>query len=90
VKGNTLPAIPGVKEFPINTKEYSNISKMFARTILDFSNVSSPYESYNTLNSQGEFAISEKGRSPWARAPSGNSYSRQGFFQGRGKRLFGE
>ena len=45
---------------------------MFARTILAFSNVSSPYESYNTLNSQGEFAISEEGRSPWARAPSGN------------------
>jgi hypothetical protein len=46
---------------------------MFARTIVAFFNVSSPYESYNTLNSQGEFAISEEGQSPWARAPSGNS-----------------
>ena len=27
---------------------------MFARTIVAFFNVSSPYESYNTLNSQGE------------------------------------
>jgi hypothetical protein len=26
-----------------------------------------------TLKAQGGFAISEKGRSPWARAPSGNS-----------------
>ena len=61
-----LPAVPGVKKFSINTKEYSNIFKMFARTIVAFFNVSSPYESYNTLNSQGEFAISEEGRSPWA------------------------
>jgi len=45
------PAIPGVKKFSINTKEYSNIFKMLARTILAFFfNVSSPYESYNSLN----------------------------------------
>ncbi len=47
-----LTAIPEVKTFSINTKEYSNIFKMFARTILAFSNVSSPYERDNTLNSQ--------------------------------------
>jgi hypothetical protein len=63
-KRATGTAVPGVKKFSINTKEYSKIFKMFARTIVAFFNVSSPYESYNTLNSQGEFAISEEGRSP--------------------------
>ena len=59
-----LPAVPGVKKFSINTKEYSNIFKMFARTIVAFFNVSSPYESYNTLNSQGESRSAKRDEVP--------------------------
>jgi hypothetical protein len=67
------PAIPGVKKCSIKTKEYSNIFQMFARTILAFTQCQFTLRKYNILNSQGEFAISEEGRSPWARAPSGNN-----------------
>jgi hypothetical protein len=62
--GLAIGAVPGVKKFSINTKEYSNIFKMFARTIVAFFNVSSPYESYNTLNSQGESRSAKRDEVP--------------------------
>ncbi len=65
--GSSNAAVPGFKKFSINTKEYSNIFKMFARTIVAFFNVSSPYESYNTLNSQGESRSAKRDeKSLWA------------------------
>jgi hypothetical protein len=39
IKVGKAPAVPGVKKFSINTKEYSNIFKMFARTIVAFFNI---------------------------------------------------
>jgi hypothetical protein len=37
---------------------------MFARTIVAFFKVSSPYESYNTLNSQGESRSAKRDEVP--------------------------
>jgi hypothetical protein len=54
VKRSNVPAIPGVKIFSINTKDYSSIFKIFARTIFVFFNVSSPYKSYNNTEFTGQ------------------------------------